>query len=83
MKKLLLLAAFGVAGMMSASNTEIANEGTTIVLASRTCVGVESDCGGGGIWFACGEKNSDGELDHEVVDEMRQNLNEAFCGYGE
>lgn len=83
MKKVLLLATFGVAGMMNAYSIEFSDEVSSATMAGRTCVGVESDCGGGGIWFACGEKNTDGELDHEVVDEMRQNLNEAFCGYGE
>lgn len=83
MKKVLLLAAFGVVGMMSANSIEFTDEASAVALAGRSCVGVESDCGGGGICFACGEKNSDGELDHELVDEMRQNLNEAFCGYGE
>ena len=83
MKKVILLAAFGVAGVMSANSIEFADGPSAVALADRSCVGVESDCGGGGTWFACGEKNSDGELDHELVDEMRQHLNEAFCGYGE
>jgi fructose-1-phosphate kinase PfkB-like protein len=66
MKKMLLLAAFGTAGMMSATSIEFSNEESAVVaLAGSTCVGVES------------------ENYHEVVDEMRQNLNEAFCGYGE
>lgn len=50
-------------------------------LPTKTCVPVESDCGNGGTWFACGYKNEDGDVDHEVKDEIRQLLNEAFCGY--
>lgn len=47
----------------------------------RKCDPVESDCGSGGFWFACGNVNSDGDIDHEIRDELRQILNEAFCGY--
>ena len=83
MKKVFLLAAFGVAGVMSANSIEFTDEASIFESARRSCVGVEADCGGGGIWFACGETNSDGYLDYEIIDEMRQQLNEAFCGYGE
>lgn len=81
MKKLLLLAAFGVAGIMSANlpELEISNNDYQLDDVPPSCIGVESDCGQGGIWFACGERNSDGEVDHEVTDDMRQLLNEAFC----
>jgi len=81
MKKLLLLAAFGVAGLMHANlpNLENVQNNYQLEILPPTCVGVESDCGEGGIWFACAEKNIDGEVDHEVTDDMRQLLNEAFC----
>lgn len=83
MKKIILLAAFGVAGMMSANSIEFIDEASAVASARRSCVGVESDCGNGGTWFACEETNSEGQLDYELVDEMRQNLNEAFCEYGD
>lgn len=80
---MLLVAALGVAGLVSANQpllTEV--EVVEIEAGERKCVGVESDCGEGGIWYACGETNAtENELDHEVADDMRQLLNEAFCGY--
>ena len=85
MKKLLLLTALVIAGVASANQPMLQDDQFTkevTVVEIPECVGVESDCGEGGIWYACGEPNAtEGELDHEIVDEMRQQLNEAFCGY--
>lgn len=80
-KKLLLLAAFGVAGVVSANLPELESSNNDYQLddVAPSCIGVESDCGQGGIWYACAERNSDGIVDHEVKDEMRPLLNEAFC----
>lgn len=83
MKKIALLLALGVAGIMSANQINIeveinqdveCNEATLV----RHCVGVESDCGAGGVWLACSDAES---VPYEQADDMRQVLNEAFCGY--
>lgn len=80
----------GVCSLMSAKTpiieednniTKLVSEEKLEIIPSKICSGVESDCGAGGVWFACDYPNIDGEVDHEVKDEMRQLLNEAFCGY--
>ncbi len=91
MKKLLSVAMIGVAGIVSAKDislverdridNECKSENSQKAAIKRLCSFVESDCGEAGL--ACGESNSEGTLDWEVLDEMRQLLNEAFCGYGD
>lgn len=86
MKKLLSVVVVFTAGLMSANQPLVdgfqsENILLVAVVSTKTCVPVESDCGNGGTWFACGYKNEDGDVDHEVKDEIRQLLNEAFCGY--
>ena len=90
MKKLLFVAYLGVAGLVIAKekSSELPKESNVSQVKKkveqekalkRLCVFVHSDCGEAGL--ACGEANSDGELHHEVIDEMRQNCYEIFCGF--
>lgn len=79
MKKLVLAAALLTVGLMSANEKTVEELDSS---AKKRCVLVESDCGEAGL--ACDDElNVDGEIFHEVIDEMRQLLNEAFCGYGD
>ena len=83
MKKLIFIVAIGFAGVMNANETKLTKTEETQEQQTK-CVIVESDCGVGGGWFACAEVNAtEGEVDNEVADELRQSLNEAFCGYGD
>lgn len=85
MKKLLFVAALGVAGLMSAnSQIEIiapqkktTSETNSSFLFLRY-VGVESDCGAGGTWWVRPSYGNN-EPTYEEIDDMRQLLNEAFC----
>ena len=85
MKKLFLIATISVAGTLSANTIHLEDlffDNAESVLIKK-CIEVNSGCGEGGVWFACAELNEDGEVDHEVSDDMRQLLKEAFCGYGD
>lgn len=67
---------------MIANSMEVTDEASAVGFTGCSCVGVESDCSGGGNMVRLWRKKSYGELNYELVDEMKQNLNEAFCGYG-
>lgn len=85
MKKLLFVAMLGVAGLMSAKGVEdsivtkekLTSNNKKEVRKIRKCEGVELSCGE--YVFACGEPNSDGELDWELKDDLRQLGEEVFC----
>lgn len=90
MKKVLLLAAFGVAGLMSAKNSIVDLHVQTnydefmgfefLNVPAIKIAAVTSDCGEGGTWYVYGADDGS-EIDYEQADDLRQELNEAFCGY--
>lgn len=91
MKKLLLVAAFGVAGLMNANNfvenmayVDLNETDNCDVVESKSlfkrCVGVESSCGEAG--FACApddELTLEGEVPWEYISEFQMLLEETFC----
>ena len=92
MKKLLLVATIGVAGLVSAMGGEKVKDESKSKSSQKKessvdknkkeqkrfkCEAVDTSCGEP-VW-ACGETNEDGELDWEVLDDMRQLGEEAFC----
>lgn len=91
MKKLLLVAALGVAGLVSANVTPKNVTNQPKVSSKKTmnanknkkvkpptkCEAVETSCGEP--VYACGEVNQDGELNWELIDDMRQLGEAVFC----
>lgn len=91
MKKLLFVVALGAAGLVSANVTakklkdepnvspkkNVNTKKNKKTKAQTKCEAVETSCGEH--VYACGEVNQDGELNWELIDDMRQLGEAVFC----